>query len=252
MNLKKFIYSFPALCLPIAIFGCGKLDELPYCYGINERNLPARLVIVESAANPEVYSLQADEWRIYPDYSPPSERMGIEDGRLIAYLPSCKNIDGMDTVGELALSDGQRTTGRASLFTYCVDVFFDAETTGSLLALSQDAEGLGAAGWDSIVSSLRSSIAQRPGVLQNVNAGASVLLSPSPVRREGRSYTAVPLSHDELYMTAGERGEPPVIIARQWVLENTPEASDAMAYLGIESDEEYVICADYYYGYFAE
>ena len=53
MNLKKLVSLLPALCLPIAIFGCGKLDELPYCYGINERNLPARLVIVESAANAE-------------------------------------------------------------------------------------------------------------------------------------------------------------------------------------------------------
>lgn len=252
MNLRKFVYSFSALCLPIATFGCGKLDELPYCYGINERNLPARLVIVESAANADFYRLPADEWRIDPESTPPSERIVVEDGRLIAYLPSCKNIDGMDTIGELALSDGQRTTGRESLYTYCVDVFFDAETPDSPLVMTQDAEGLGAAGWDSIVSSLRSSIAQRPGMLQNLNAGANVLLSPSHVRSDGPPFTAVPLSHDELYMTEGERGEPPVIIARQWVLENTPEASDAMAYLGIETDDDYVVCADYYYGYFAE
>lgn len=64
-------------------------------------------------------------------------------------------------------------------------------------------------------------------------------------------WSNAPLNETDLYAQETEDGSPPLVIARVWAFENTPEMAEAKAYLGIESDEPIIRCGDLYYGYYA-
>ena len=236
--------------LGILVLATGCLEDIyPFCYGVNETNLPSTLVIVEGAEEADRYRVAADDWRLQAGVA--AGLVSIQDGRLVSALPSCRALDDFASVQALTFGETRRfsdmsTRGEAN----CKSLSFEAESVPAGLTLIRKSRAYDH--WTAPDPYVAAAIfGEAPSRLVEARATGGVSLSPLIDATSPRSAWNKPLADDALYRTDGDHAAPPIIIARHWVIEDTPEAAEVLAYLGVTpEDGQAVECVDYYFGYF--
>lgn len=247
---SKLLSLSIALASIVSTVGC-RPEVYPYCYGVNEKNMPPKVVIVESFRDAERYEWNAKDTRLMWD------NLVAGDGSLIALdgltlnYASCKNIDGFEDIAALKITGVDRSMSSAGDkgWTRCTGLSFDASSDTNDIALERLWNPPGY--WDTF-NSMSSTIVNTPAIFdgEGIWSGSAVSISPTYAGRnmdDGKT----PLREEELYAQDTENNSPPLIITRVWYFDNIPEMAEAKAYLGIESDDEILACGDVYFGYFS-
>lgn len=254
MTVNSLFRASAAICLLVSLSGC--LTYSPFCDGLNESNMPARLVIVEASSNAQRYRLPAEDGRLASAYDSPSDSERdpvVEGGRLVTSLPSCRNIDGFDGVQTLRLERAKRFSERNHEHEYCTSLSVDARSAEPVFSSVRGEEAPWRTSWPLVANSW-SNITSEPRLLENTSAYGELIISP--VHDGENEYndwwpgTGSAIDDELLYQTAGAAEEPPVILLRQWTIRYTEEAAAAFAYLGVEEREGTHRCGDYYFGYY--
>lgn len=244
MNSKALLLSV-AFFSAISAMGC-QYETHGYCDGLNETNMPARVVLVENSREAERFQYTHYDFRLRgrSEISGP-DRFVAGDRDLVLNYVSCQNIDGFEDVESLLIGKISPNMSIGNKVYVCSTLGFEAESDDGSILLSNPDCGLCPDAFDTMVSENT----HVPPMLGS-REFASSYVSVSSVYGVGGLYTS-PLADEILYGQKFRRGAPPVIIARVWSFKNTPETAEAKAYLGIQSNEETLHCGDLYYGYFS-
>ena len=246
MNFRTLL-AFSILGAGIVATGC-RSESYDYCYGVNETNMPPRVVIVENSRSAERYELRGNDSRLREHNRIYGDPFLIAFSQELTFnYPSCMNIDGMDSHQQLDIGDVRREMIGPSVGKTCGSLAFDAESSDGTMALT----GIECLSCGNVFYHMTAENLRPPPILQGEDSSWS-LISISPTY-SGRAmpFSNAPLNETDLYAQETEDDSPPLVIARVWAFENTPEMAEAKAYLGIESDEPIIRCGDLYYGYYA-
>lgn len=267
--------------LSLSATACSS-NDYEYCAGINETNMPNRIVLIENMRTAIRYQLTASDKRLigtsllgmegeytllnrlpYCCSNELDSNLSFNDSRCVAVdegachpndeegltmgYPSCAGLDGFG-VGELHIRDVKRHMVSIGIGMSCDLLDVSATSDDGHVSLNQLRAYLGLMGFSHIVSR----IDEMPS-LNGGRANAWSYVSVSPVYTTyafGYLATESPIDEASLYAQDTADGSPPLMISRIWHFSDAPENAVFREYLGIEEEGAFT-CGDLYFGYFA-
>ena len=258
----RWVYRFAVLLAVLGATACPKAEEKPYCFGVNETNMPPRIVLVENAREATRYRLNERDVRLL---LPPSLVVGeanenllvesespcVEQSALGCYdvgIPSCGEIDPFADLDTIEITGVERVDGVYSRRGECGLLYFSAEMNNGDLVMNWTPGLVGREFYN-----MQSFVSSMCGANEIALDGWGAVSVSFVYRAERHGYRATkdPLEKELLYTQDTPDGSPPLMVTRVWRFENTPENAEFKDFLGIESDEPYFACGDLYFGYFA-
>lgn len=277
MKIQSLLCLLVLLLIPI-LTSCS--NEVAFCGGINETNMPARVVLVENARNAARYSLKVEDNRFYDGIGimgfageaalinrlpwccsrKPRPVPAIEDpicipddegpcyprdeGFTMGY-PSCAALDGFGALEDVHIYGVERVSGSHGNGRLCEKLKVSG-MVGENSALLSRPSGFFSIGFLYIISQVNDA-----PVRDGIQAAAESFVSISPVYAQGGgSPTESPMHETALYAQDTADGSPPLMISRIWHFSDAPENAVFREYLGIEEEGAFT-CGDLYFGYFA-